>query len=308
MIWFWIALVGPFLYALTNHIDKILLEKYFKHSGIGTLLLFSSLLSVLSLPIWFLIDPTIFNVSWLSILILSLVGLLDVLILVCYFFALKDDEASIVVVFYQLMPVFAYGLGYLILGEILTNTQLLAMSLIIFGTAIVSFEVDTENRFRLRRKTIAPMLLASFFWALEGVIFKAVALEENVWRSLFWEHAMLTLIGIIIFVFIRSYRDHFLEAVRNNSKAILSLNFLNEGLYMLGNFMFAFAFMLAPVALVLLTQSFQPFFVFAIGLFMTMFFPKIIVEKIHIRHVVPKIAAIILTGIGVYILSISSSA
>jgi len=41
MTWFLIALVGPFLYALTNHIDKILLEKYFKKSGIGNIQLFN---------------------------------------------------------------------------------------------------------------------------------------------------------------------------------------------------------------------------------------------------------------------------
>ncbi len=304
MTWFFIAIIGPFLYALTNHIDKIILEKYFRQGGIGTLLLFSSLLSVTSLPLVYWADPRVFAVSSFHILVLAVVGLLDVLVLVCYLIALKNDEASVVVVFYQLMPVFGYVLGYFILGERLTHMQLLAMALVIFGTTIVSFEVDSENRFRLRRKTILPMVAASFFWATEGVIFKAVALEENFLRSFFWEHVMLTIIGIIIFVFMRPYREHFLSAIRNNSKAILSLNVLNEAFYMLGNFAFAAAFMLAPVALVLLTQSFQPIFVLGIGIFLTVFFPKITAEKIHARHLWPKIIAILITGIGAYLLSI----
>jgi len=304
MHWFLIALAGPFLFALTNHIDKILLEKYFKQSGIGTLLLFSSLLSIISLPIWFFIDSTIFNVSIVNMLILLSLGIIDLLVLIFYFIALKEDEASIVVVFYQLMPVFGYVLGYFILGEILTKIQLVAILLVIFGTAIISFETDEENKFKLRHKTILPMLAASFFWALGGVIFKMVALEENVWRSLFWEHVALTIIGIFIFAFMRSYRSHFLDAIRNNSKAIILLNFLNEGLYMLGNFAFAYAFMLAPVALVLLEQSFQPIFVLIIGVILTVFFPKISVEKIHIKHLLPKIVAILITGIGTYLLSI----
>ena len=304
MTWFFIAIIGPFLYALTNHIDKIILEKYFRQGGIGTLLLFSSLLSVTSLPLVYWADPRVFAVSSLHIFILAIVGMLDVLVLVCYLIALKNDEASVVVVFYQLMPVFGYVLGYFILGERLTHMQLLAMALVIFGTTIVSFEVDSENRFRLRRKTILPMVAASFFWATEGVIFKAVALEENFLRSFFWEHVMLTIIGIIIFVFMRPYREHFLSAIRNNSTAILSLNVLNEAFYMLGNFAFAAAFMLAPVALVLLTQSFQPIFVLGIGIFLTIFFPKITAEKIHARHLWPKIIAILITGIGAYLLSI----
>jgi len=304
MIWFFIALIGPFLYALTNHIDKILLDKYFKESGVGTLILFSSLLSIIALPFFFLVDPTIFNVDGKSIFILAIVGILNVMVLWCYLLALKNEEASVAVVFYQLVPVFGGILGYFVLGEILTRIQLIAVALIILGTTIISFEIDSENKFKLRRQTIIPMLAAAFFWALESVIFKAVALEENLWRSLFWEHLMLTLVGILIFVFVRSYRANFLSAIRNNSKAILSLNVGNESIYILGNIATAFAYMLAPVGLVLLTESFQPIFVLAIGIFLTIFFPKITTEKIHAKHLWQKIIAICITGIGTYLLFI----
>lgn len=304
MIWFFIALIGPFMYALTNHIDKILLEKYFKEGGVGTIILFSSLLSVIALPFLFLADRTIFDVSGTKILALAIVGILNVLVLWFYLLALKNEEASVAVVFYQLVPVFGYVLGYFILGEVLTQLQIIAIVTIIFGTTIISFEIDSENKFHLRKKTVLPMLAAAFFWALESVIFKAVALEENVWRSLFWEHLMLVLVGIIIFVSVRSYRTHFLSAIRNNSKRILSLNVVNESLYILGNISFGFAYMLAPIALVLLTESFQPIFVLAIGIFLTIFFPKISIEKIQAKHLWQKIFAIIVTGIGTYLLFI----
>lgn len=302
MSWFFIALIGPFLYALTNHIDKILLEKYFKESGVGTLLLFSSLLSALALPFLFLADPTVLSVGIVNILILGCVGILNVLVLWCYLLALKDEEASIAVVFYQLVPVFGYVLGYFILGEVLTQMQLIAMAIVILGTSIVSFEIDTENRFKLRRKTISLMLGAAFFWALESVIFKAVAMEETLWRSLFWEHLMLALAGVGIFLFIRTYRKHFLLALRKNSRGILSLNVANESLYMLGNIAFSIAYLLAPIALVLLAESYQPLFVFAIGIFLTLFFPKLTGEKIQAKHLWQKGIAIAITGIGTYIL------
>lgn len=305
MIWFFIALIGPFLYALTNHIDKILLDKYFKESGVGTLLLFSSLLSALALPFLFLADRTVLSVSGTNILVLSVVGILNVLVLWCYLIALNNEEASVTVVFYQLVPVFGGIMGYFILGEILSQIQIIAMATIILGTTIISFEVDTENKFKLRRKTVLPMLAAAFFWAFESVIFKAVALEENLWRSLFWEHLMLVFVGVIIFVFMRSYRANFLSAIRNNSKAILSLNIANESLYILGNITVAFAYLLAPIGLVLLTESFQPIFVLAIGIFLTIFFPKITAEKIQAKHVLQKVIAICITGIGTYLLFIS---
>ena len=305
MIWFFIALIAPFLYALTNHIDKILLEKYFKTDGVGTLVLFSSLLSALALPFLFLTDRNVLNVSGLNMLFLAVVGILSALVLLFYLIALKNDEASIIIVFYQLLPVFGSILGYFVLGEILTTIQIVAMATIMLGATIVSFEIDIDNKFKLRSKAILPMLAATFLWALESVIFKVVALEENLWRSLFWEHLMLTLLGVCIFIFMRSHRTKFLAAIRNNSKAILSLNVANESLYILGNVALSFSYLLAPIGLVLLTESFQPIFVLIIGIMLTVFFPKISVEKIAAKHLWPKIIAVLLTAVGTYLLFIS---
>lgn len=302
MHWFFIALIGPLLYACTNFIDKVLLEKYFKKGGVGTLLLFSSLISATVLPFLFLMDKSVFDVDIIKIIVLSIVGILNVLVLWFYFIALKDEEASIVVVFYQLIPIYGGILGYFILGEKLTSMQLISMAIIILGTSIISFEIDSDNKFKLRRKTILPMLAAGFCWALGSVLFKFVAIEEKLVRSLFWEHLMLTVVGLFLFIFVRSYRVNFIESIRMNSKAILSLNFLNEGLYIAGNIVVAFAYLLAPVGLVLLTESFQPIFVFTIGVFLTVFFPGVTTEKIHIKHILQKIIAIIITGIGTYLL------
>jgi drug/metabolite transporter (DMT)-like permease len=304
MSWFLVALIAPFLYAVTNHIDKVLLEKHFKEGGVGTLILFSSLLSILALPVLLLIDFSVLSVDFKNMLILLLVGVLNIAVLWCYLVALRDDEASIVIVFYQLVPIFALGLGYIFLDEVLTKMQLIAMAIIILGTTIISFEIDAENHFHLRKKTILLMTSASFFWAFESTIFKVVAIEENVWRSLFWEHLVMALVGMIIFVTVRTYREHFVSALKHNSKTILSLNVANESIYMVGNQAAAFAYLLAPIALILLTQSFQPIFVLIIGIFLTIFFPKISVEKIETHQIWQKVFAIVITGIGTYLLLI----
>ena len=72
--------------------------------------------------------------------------------------------------------------------------------------------------------------------------------------------------------------------------------------YMLGNLVTSYAYLLAPVALILLSQSFQPIFVFVIGIFLTIFFPKISVENIHTKNLWQKFFAIVITGIGTYLL------
>ncbi len=305
MSWFIFSIIGPFLYSLSNHIDKVLLEKQFKEGGVGTLLLFSSLLSILALPFLFWMDNDVFSVGLFNIVILCIVGILNTLVLWFYLLALKDEEASIVIVFYQLMPIIGLGLGYLILGEVLNQLQLIAMAVIILGTSIISFEIDAENHFKLRTQTIIYMTGASFFWALESVIFKYVALEEDIWVSLFWEHIVLVALGVIIFITMSSYRSHFIHSLKTNSKNIISLNVGNETLYMFGNLASSYAYMLAPIALILLAESFQPIFVFIIGIMLTLFFPNISVEKIHLQHLLQKFIAIIITGIGTYLLLIA---
>lgn len=305
MTWFFIALIAPFLYALSNYIDKILLEKYFKNGGVGTILIISSLFSICAVPFFLIADPTVLDVGGKHILVLSIVGLLNVGVIWCYLIALKGAEASVVIIFYQLVPVFGYILGFFILGETLNQMQLIAMATIILGTTVISFELNSENKYRIRKKIILPMVFACLFWASGSVIFKAVAIEENVWRSLFWEHLMLFIVGACIFIFIRSYRKNFISALKNNSKAILSFSALSELLYILGNIVFAFSYMLAPVALVLLVDSFQPIFVLIIGIFLTIFFPRIVKEKLIANNLWQKIIAISITLIGSYLLSIS---
>lgn len=299
--WFLLAMVGPLLYAMTNCIDKILLEKYFKEGGVGTLILVSSLLSILAVPLFYWADPGILHVDAKSVLILGGLALLDIILLWFYLLALKDEESSVVIVFYQLVPVLGLLFGYLILNEKVSSVQLIAVAVIVVGTGIVSFDLSGVG-IRPRTKTILCMSVACVCWATELVIFKVVALEENVVRSLFWKHVMLVVVGVVIYTFIPVYRRNFLQAIRSNSIPILSLNLFNEVIYMVGGLAVAFAAMRTQVGLVLLTETYQAIFVFVIGLFMTKFVPDLSNERIEKKAVIQKVLAILVTGFGTYLL------
>lgn len=303
MSWFLLALIGPILWSIVNHLDKYLLEKYFKEGGVGALMIFSSITGVFVLPFVYLIHSEIWNISLTHKMLMVLVGIAGALALLCYFYALEQDEASVVVVFYQLIPVFGYILSYFLLGEVLNKTQLIAMFLILAGAIIISFEIDEENKFKLRKKTALLMLVSVFLFSLDSVLFKFVAIQENFWISTFWEYVGLGLVGIFLFVFLRSYRNEFLKMIKINKTKILSINITNEVLTIVGNITFAYAYMLAPVALVLLVNAYQPIFVFVIGILITLFLPKrLIAEKIELKHIFQKVAALVIMGAGTYLL------
>ena len=289
---------------MCNHIDKILLERYFKEGGVGTLLIVSALTSVIATPFLYAADTSILDVGRDSFKIIIVAAALDIVLIWAYLMAMQKDDSSRVIVYYQLVPIFGIVAGWVFLGEVIGKDQLVAMGVIILGTSIVSLE-NVEGRFRFKGRTVGYMLLACACWAAELAIFKVVALEENPWRSLFWKHIVLMVLGVLMYLLIPRYRASFQAAMRTNSVPLLSANLLNEVLYILGAVSYGLAAMLAPVALVLLTETFQSIFVFLIAILIARFIPKLATESIDRTHVALKGVAICITGLGTYLLLVA---
>lgn len=297
-------MISPLLWAMCNHIDKIILERYFKEGGVGTLLIVSALASLIATPFLYAMDPSVLDVGMGNVGIIVVTAVLDIVLIWAYLNAMQRDDSSRVIVYYQLVPIFGIVAGRVFLGEIISNGQMVAMGVVILGTTIVSLE-NVEGRFRFKGRTVAFMLIACACWAAELAIFKVVAIEENVWRSLFWKHIVLMVLGVLLYLFIPRYRASFQLAMRNHSIPLLSANLLNEVLYMLGAVSYGLAAMLAPVALVLLTETFQSIFVFVMAILIARFIPKLATESVDRRHVAMKGIAICITGLGTYLLLVA---
>jgi uncharacterized membrane protein len=303
MIWFLIALLPPLLYAVTNHTDKYILSRYFHGGGVGSLIIFSGLFSILTLPIIYLIDPAALAVNFLSALILVASGSLTVVSILCYLYALEADDASVVIPFYQTIPVFTFILGFLLLGELLDVRQIFGSILVLVGAVILSFNLEGET-WRFRGRVVALMLTASALYAINGVIFKFFALELGFWPSIFWDFVGKVLLGIFFLVGIKSYRAQFFDTIRRNRLAVFSLNSLSETLTIVADAVAGYATLLAPIALVSVVLSgFQPVFVFALGIILTLFLPRLAAESLGRRHLIQRLVAIVLIIAGTYFFS-----
>ena len=291
MNWFFIALIGPFLYATTNYFDKYLLDKYFKVGESGAIILFSSLFAFVALPVIYLIDPAVFSLSWTNIVVLTLNGTLNIFCLILYFKSLQDSEVSMVIPFYQTIPIFGFILGYFILGEKIGMMEILACLLIILGTTIISLDL-TGEKIRFKKKVVVLMLTASLLYAVNGVVFKMIAVDAGFWSSAFWGFVGKVALGGLIFVLVKSYRYQFLEIFKKNSSTVLSLVSLNEVIFIAAEGVSIYATLLAPIVLVMTVNGFQPFFVFLFGILLTIFFPKIGKEVLEKKVLIQKIVAI----------------
>lgn len=294
MHWIFYALVGPLLWSFVNFTDKFLLDKFFKRKGgIGSLMLFSTFFAVFTLPVLYIFERSIFDISLFHISIMIVSGSFGALAIYIYLICLFDEETSIVAPFFQLIPVFGFVFGYFILGELLTKIHTIASFLIILGALVLTVERAT-----IKGRLIILMSLSAFIFALQRTIFKLITLDSSFITVSFWENVGLLLFGIIIFIFIKSARLDFIRTLKISSTRILGINFISEAITIVGNISFAFAITIAPVALVLSIEGTQPLFIFLLGILFTLFAPHLIKEKMDKITLLKKGIATILIVIG----------
>ncbi len=297
--WFLLALIPPFLWAIVNHIDGYIISKFTKGGGIGSIIILSSLFSVLVLPIIYFFGEGIQSVSKEHILILMLGGVLSGLAVFFYLKALFSSSVSSVVPIFQTIPVFGFLLGYIFLNELLASNQIFGGILITLGAILISVQFSDKG-WSFAKKALFLMLASSFSYALFETLFKFVAIEEDFWVSIFWQYSGLVFFGILVFIFHTTYRKEFLDLLKNNKLPLLSLNALNETATLVGNFVFGYASLLVPVAMVMVVSTYQPVFVFIIGIIITIFWPSIAVEDMRPKVVIQKILSLIIILIGSY--------
>jgi len=307
MNWLLIALIAPFLWSLANHTDKYLLSRHFsKKSGEGAagLMMFMGLGALVTLPfIYFGVNPALFVNPW-SIVFLMISGALINIAIFTYLRLLSEKEASYIIPFWQLAPIFAYLLGLVLLKEQLSPDNIIGSLIAICGAIILSLELE-EGRLRVDIHTLAWMTLSSLCIASSNVFFKMFAIDIPFWTSVFWNQAGMVVFGSL-FLLVQPYRREFFGIFRSGRKSreVLAINVFQQIIETGGVVISNYALLLAPVALITLVEyTFQPVFVFFEGLLLTMFLPHITHESMVGRHLIQKFISIIIMCIGLYMIS-----
>ena len=279
------------------HFDKYLVDRFFKDSNVVVLLLFTAFIGVLMLPFIWYFEPGVIHHDLGSIALMTLSGILYLSGLLLYLKSLQGEEASVVAPFFQAGPLFGYVLAYLVLGEILTPRQMAGGALIILGTLFVSLRFG-KNAKRFKARLAARMLTCGFIMALSGLIFKAFALKVEFWTTIFWMFVGEAVFGVALLL-ITSYRREFLTLLRKNTTALLSINGANEVINLSGSLGNRYALLFAPLSIVQAIGSTTTLFVFAFGVLLSIFFPKLSRENLSARELAQKGVAAVLVAIGV---------
>ena len=123
-MWLIFALLGPISWAASTHIDKYLVEKYFKHSDTAVLMVFTAIVGVLALPLIWIFDPAVLDLSFADEGVVALSGAMYMGAMLFYLRAMQTEEASVIAPLFQFSPVFTLLLGYILLHEVLSWAQL----------------------------------------------------------------------------------------------------------------------------------------------------------------------------------------
>ena len=301
-MWLLLAFSGPLCWAASTHIDKYLVDRYFRDSDTAVLMLFTALTGVALLPVIWWIEPAILKPTPGAIAVMTASGILYMGAMLFYLRAIQSEEASVVAPLFQASTLFTFLLGYFFLHEHLGGAQLIGGALIVTGALGLSRQGGTKIR-RFKTRLILLMLAATFVLALSTVLFKLFAVRDDFWTTTFWTFVGESLFGLALLC--RSnYRRQLITLFRRSPGAVAGINATNELINLGAGLGVRYAALLAPVALVSAISSTTTFFVFAFGVLLTLFFPKLGREDLSTANLVRKGLGAILIAAGVILIEV----
>ncbi len=304
-MWLVFAFSGPILWAASTHIDKYLVDRFFRNSDTAVLMVFTALIGALMLPFIFYWQPHVLAIPLTAIAVMTVSGVLYMGAMLFYLRAIQTEEASTVAPFFQVSTLFTFALAWLLLGETLGWVQIGGGVLIVAGAALLS--LDSSLRFRgFKPRFAALMIGCGLVMALASVIFKYFAVRDAFWVTTFWTYAGGALFGAAILA-VPHYRRQFRELFRKSPGAVMAINGANELINLGGSLGVRFAYLSAPVALVSAISSTTTLFVFAFGIVLTVFFPALGRENLSRRNLLQKGAAAVLVAIGVVLINLAGN-
>ncbi len=304
MTWLLFAFCGPVLWAASTHIDKYLVERFFKDTGVGTLLIFTSLIGLFGLPVIALfVDVTALGATGIAVTAFS--GLLYMTAMYFYLRALQQEEASVIAPLFQTSTLFTYIIAYVVLHETLTPLRILGGVLVMASAAAASYQPG--RRLRFKTSVVVPILACTLTLAVSAVIFKYFAVKDAFWAVTFWTFAGEAVFGAVMLAVPR-YRRQFLGMFREHPGAVIGINAANELINLGGGLAARYASILGPVSLVQAIGGTTSFFVFVFGVLLSLFLPKYGREDLSRGSLVQKGIAVALIVAGVILIGGDASA
>ncbi len=304
--WILLAIGGHILNAVAFIIDKILLHTAFKKSATYAAMIGSlSLVTLVAVP-WVDVWPSgreaIASIAFGGVFVFALWA---------FFEALRLGEATRVVpVVGSLIPVFTFLGARVFLGEELTSFAVIAFSLLLLATALLSG--GARGNQGLPKRAIAIGVLSACLFAASSLAGKFAFTHASFLGVFLLSRGIAGVAGLsLLFVpgVVRELNNLLRPKItRSGTRSSIGLALLGQVSGAVGFILVQWALSLGSASLVNALQAVQYAFIVLVAWFGGRVMQEALQERVTLRGYVRKGFAILLTGVGLACLSFTPTA
>jgi len=333
MNWISIALTSYFLSALAIILDKFILGS----KKISSPPVYAFYIGILGLGALIFLPFGLYFPSGIQIFVSIISGALFTFGILSIYYAIQKGEASRVAPLAgAVIPLGTYLISLIFFGEKLASLQFIGALLLISGGLLISFDLPLKvdprtlkiiKKFNLflfplaftsakgvgaGKKNFSPgfryAILSGLILAVAYSLFKVVYNEQSFFSGFIWTRFGSAL-AILIFFIVPSWRKSILRSLKAFKKPTHShlhtglLVILNKITGGIASVLFNYAIALGSVTLVNALVSSQYVFILILAAAFSVWHPKVFEEKLYFWDWAQKVAAIIIIGIGVYLIA-----
>src|SRR3989338_5442410 len=295
MSWVIFVLDATLIWSVGSIISKFCRVSYIENS-LGYLIFIAP--TVLIVPLLLLFEPFVLLKSTEAFLAV-LSGMIVTVGYYLYLEAIHKEELSKVFILFGTGPLFILVLSTIILKEVLTIKQYIAFASIFIGSTLVSLK-KVDQKIKLTFGAIL-VLLSALFFAIHNVILKYIS-EINLTTLMLYRESGFLMPILFIFILSPKARKHAKKVINDLNIKKTALVYSAEVLGITGMFLVYLAIQRGPVSLVTVLEGFETIFIFILAIIISLYFPKILKEKIDKKTIIIKIISITLMLGGLYLI------
>jgi drug/metabolite transporter (DMT)-like permease len=270
MSWFYLAILAPLFFAMITLLDDNLLRHVYKGALPGSAI--SGCFAMIPAALILLFNRAAILDANL-ILILLAAGGITVVGYYFYFRGLESDDPSVIAAILCLMPAAIPLVAHFLVGEELSGASIIGFGLLIATGFIYSLSDIRHFKFS---KALIPVTIAAVAFDVAAVANKYVFTKADFYAAYLYFALGMAIAGVGFLIALKQRRPtvSIRKAYRENSRKILLLLILVEGLSILAEFIHGKALSLGPVSLVQGLENLQSFYVLLIAIALFPFYPK----------------------------------
>lgn len=292
--WIFIALGGYLLLAFTGVADKFLVSKVVKAP------IAYAFYTAITGPFSLLLIPFGAQVlNFHDFLVAILAGVCFIAGIYHSYSAIAHSSVSRVVPIQGgLIPFFSFLFAYLILGESLTLLQSWAFLFLVIGSVLISLRKESG---KWTSKAFAYAAMSSGFFALTSVLTKYIFVQSNYISGLVWP-SLGFIIPIPFILAFKKNRVAIFNAPKEAGVKNTALYYASRFSGTVGGFLQKYAVSVSSVTLVNALAGTQFLFLLILTSLFSIYFPKILKERINAEIIALKLTAIVFISCGLFLL------